>query len=315
MGYKTSDFPGIFSEKVGKPLEQSVSLRDYSNFRIGGRADFFFEATSVSELRTSISLAREQSIPYYIIGGGYNLLFDDDGFRGLIIRNRVEGIRHKEKRGEIEVFSGTPLSDVLQFSVEEGLGGFEFLAGIPGTIGGAVFGNAGAFGRSIGEFLKEAEILDEKCERVKVKRDYFGFKYRHSFLKDKQNVFLVAIFELQEGERERIKALIGENLEKRKEKHPPLEVPCAGSFFKNPIVPDGRRVPAAFLLDKVGAKKLVVGGAAVYSGQVNFIINRGNASARDVIQLAAELKERVKKEYGIDLEEEVIFLPASSPSP
>ena len=238
-------------------------------------------------------------------------MFDDDGYRGLIIKNRVVGIKHKEKRGEIEVFSGTPLSDVLQFSMDERLSGFEFLAGIPGTVGGAVFGNAGAFGQSIGNFLKEAEILDEKCQRVKVKKDYFRFKYRYSLLKEKQNVFLVAIFELQEGEREKIKALIGENLEKRKEKHPPWDVACAGSFFKNPIFPDGKRVPAAYLLDKVGAKKLVVGGAAVYRDQANFIINRENASARDVLQLAAELKKRVKSEYDIDLEEEVIFLPAS----
>ena len=315
MGYETLDFPRIFSEKVGKSLKQSVWLRDYSNFRIGGRADFFFEATSPKELEASISSARELAIPYYIIGGGYNILFDDDGFRGLIIRNRVEGVKRKEKRGEIEVFSGTPLNDVLQFSVEEGLRGLEFLAGVPGTVGGAVFGNAGAFGLSIGEFLKKAEILDEKCERVKVKRDYFGFKYRYSLLKEKQSIFLVAIFELQEGEREKIKVLIRKNLEERKEKHPPWDVPCAGSFFKNPIFPDGRRVPAAFLLDKVGAKKLVVGGAAVYSGQANFIINRENASARDVIQLAAELKQRVKKEYGIELEEEVIFLPASPSLP
>jgi UDP-N-acetylmuramate dehydrogenase len=315
VGYETSDFAQLFREKVGKRPEQSVSLRDYSNFRIGGRADFFFEATSPSELVTSVFLAREQGIPYHIIGGGYNILFDDDGFRGLIIRNRVESIKHKETRGEIEVFSGTPLNDVLQFSVDEELSGFEFLAGIPGTIGGAIFGNAGAFGQSIGQFLKEGEILDQKCARVRVKRDYFGFKYRYSLLKEKQNIILVAIFELQEGEGEEIKALIGKNLEQRKEKHPPWDVPCAGSFFKNPVFPDGKRVPAAYLLDKVGAKKLVVGGAAVYKDQANFIINRENASAKDVLQLAAELKQRVKSEYDIDLEEEVIFLPANPSRP
>lgn len=315
MDQKTLDFPEIFLDKVGKPLGQSISLQDYSNFKIGGRADYFFEATSTTELVESISIACEQAIPSYIIGGGYNLLFDDDGFRGLIIKNRVEGIKQKRKRVEIEIFSGTPLSDVLKFSMEEGLTGFEFLAGIPGTMGGAVHGNAGAFGHSIGEFLKEAEILDERCQRIKVKRDYFGFVYRYSLLKEKQSVFLAATFELQEGEREKIKALIRDNLEKRKEKHPPLDVACAGSFFKNPIFPGGKRVPAAYLLDKVGVKKLAVGGAAVYSGQANFIINKGDASARDVLQLAAELKQRVKKEYGIDLEEEVIFLPASPPLP
>lgn len=314
MRQKKTDFPAHFLDNVGKPLKKSILLQDHSNFRIGGKADYFFEATSILDLVTSILLARRHSFPYYIIGGGYNLLFDDDGFRGLIIKNSVKGVKQRGKKEEIEAFSGTLLRDLLQFSIEEGLSGFEFLAGIPGTVGGAVFGNAGAFDQSIGAFLKDAEILDGKGERVKVKRDYFEFSYRQSVLSKKHDVLLRAVFELHHGKKEEIKAHIEQNLEKRKRNHPPEGVACAGSYFKNPVLPDGRKVPAAYLLDKVGAKKMMEGGAAVYPGHANFIINQGNASAQDVFRLARELKRRVREKFGVELEEEVIFLPAGSPA-
>ena len=315
MGEKRPGFPGHFLDNVGKPLKESVLLRDYSNFNIGGKADYFFEAISITELVKSILLAREHSFPYFIIGGGYNLLFDDDGFRGLIIKNSVIGIKQMGKKAEIEALAGTPLGDLIQFSTDKSLSGFEFLAGIPGTVGGAVFSNAGAFGNSIGTFLKDAEILSKKGKRVKVKKDYFEFKYRHSVLNKKYDVFLRAVFELQQGEKEEIKAHIEENLEKRKSNHPPEEVACAGSYFKNPVLPDGRRVPAAYFLDKVGAKNMRVGGAAVYEGHANFIINEERASAQDVLRLAQELKGRVRERFSVELEEEVIFLPAGSSTP
>jgi UDP-N-acetylmuramate dehydrogenase len=315
MGEKKPDFSRRFLDKVGKPLKRSVFLRGHSNFRIGGRADYFFEANSLPEFMKSILLAREHPFPYFIIGGGYNLLFADDGFRGLIIKNRVKGIKQGEKKAEIEALAGTPLRDLIQFSIDSSLSGFEFLAGIPGTVGGAVFSNAGAFGQSIGEFLKEAEILDRKGKRVKVKKDYFKFRYRHSVLSEKKDVFLRAVFELHHGEKKKIKARVGKNLEKRKSNHPPQEVACAGSYFKNPVLPDGSRVPAAYFLDRVGAKNLRFGGAAVYSGHANFIINKEKASAQDVLRLAQELKQRVKDKFGLELEEEVIFLPAGSSTP
>lgn len=312
MGRKEEDFSTLFLENAGKPLIKSVPLKDHSNFRIGGKADYFFEASSVLELMTSIRLAREYSIPHFIIGGGYNLLFDDDGFRGLIIKNSVKGIKKREKKKEIEAFSGTPLRDLLQFSIEEGLSGLEFLAGIPGTVGGAIFGNAGAFGQSIGNLLKDAEILDGEGKQVKVKKSYFEFSYRYSVLRKRLDVILKAVFELQKGEKEEIRERIEENLEKRGKKHPPWGLACAGSYFKNPVLPEGKRVPAAWFLEKVGAKNMRVGGAAVYPGHSNFIINQEKASARDVFRLAQELKRRVKEKFGVELEEEVIFLPAGS---
>jgi UDP-N-acetylmuramate dehydrogenase len=153
-------------------------------------------------------------------------------------------------------------------------------------------------------------LLDAKGNQVQVGKDYFEFRYRHSLLKENQDVLLSAVFELREEEGKKIKSLIDGNLEKREEKHPPHDLSCAGSYFKNPVMPDGKRAPAAYFLEKVGAKTLKVGGASVYSGHSNFIINQENASAQDVVQLAQELKRRVKETFDVELEEEVIFLPA-----
>ncbi len=315
MGRKKEDFLEYFLKKVKKPVMTSVPLRDYSNFKIGGNADYFFEATSVHELVTAVLCAREASIPLYIIGGGYNLLFDDNGFRGLIIKNAVQGISRRENSPEVDVFAGTSLEDLLRFSVEHALSGLEFMAGIPGTIGGAVFGNAGAFKQSIGEFVKEGLLLDQSGKQFQVEEDYFEFRYRHSILKKKHELLLKVVFELHDGDKESIQKLIEENLEIRKEKHPHHDLRCAGSYFKNPVLPDGRIVPAAHFLEKVGAKTMKVGGAAVYSGHSNFIINQENALAKDVFRLAQELKQRVKERFDVELEDEVIFLPASPSMP
>ncbi|MCJ7579999.1 MAG: FAD-binding protein, partial [Candidatus Aminicenantes bacterium] len=159
MSSANMDFEAKFLESVGKPLHKNVSLREFSHFRIGGKADYFFEATSTSELSETICLARDFQIPFYVIGGGYNMLFSDQGYRGLILKNSVQGIS-KLQDAEIEVYSGTSLQKVLNFCTENNLSGLEFMAGIPGTVGGAVFGNAGAFKQNIGECLKRAVILD-----------------------------------------------------------------------------------------------------------------------------------------------------------
>ena len=295
-------------------MVRSVPLWEYANFKVGGTADYFFLASSLEELVGAVRLARQLKMPYYIIGGGYNLLFDDRGFRGLIIKNGVCGL---EKKGpaEVAVYSGTPIRELLEFCVVNGLAGFEFLAGIPGTVGGAVFGNAGAFDRDIGSFLSDALVLNDKGEMVRVNRDYFAFDYRKSRLRASGELLLKATFSLQVGIREEIESEMAENLEKRKTKHPPSGAACAGSYFKNPAPPGGKRIPAAYFLDRVGAKELCIGGAAVFSGHANFIINRNDATAGDILNLARELKKRVKQKFGIQLEEEVIFLPAELSMP
>jgi UDP-N-acetylmuramate dehydrogenase len=312
MDSENLDFEEQFSKKIGKSLQREVSLQNHAHFKVGGQADYFFAASSLHELVQAVRLAMQFYMPHYVIGGGYNLLFDDDGFRGLIIKNCVRGIK-KIYAAEIEVYSGTPIRALVEFCAANTLTGFEFLAGIPGTVGGAVFGNAGAFDRDIGSLLAEALILDEKGKEVRVDRDYFAFDYRLSRLRTSRDLLLGTSFLLQKGVQQEIKDKIAENLKKREKKHPPWDVACAGSYFKNPVLPDGKRVPAAYLLDQVGAKSLSIGGAAVFSDHANFIINKQEATAQDIRRLALELKNRVKKKFGVELEEEVIYLPAELP--
>jgi len=315
MSGRKAEFSRLFLEVVGKPAREGVVLKEFSNFRIGGPADYFFEAAAAADLKAAILFAQRHSVPTYIIGGGFNLLFDDEGFRGLIIKNSVKGVVRTPSGSGLRAFSGMSLDDLVAFATANDLSGFEFLAGIPGTVGGAVFGNAGAFGRSIGEHLEEALLLDREGREFLVQRDYFVFGYRHSVLKKKHDILLSLQFRLEACHKDEIKARIEENLALRAQKHPPAQTAYAGSYFKNPVRPDGTKVAAGYLLEQIGARNVRLGGAAVYPGHCNFLINRGNATARDVLALAGELKARVKERFGIELEEEVIFLPAVSSGP
>ena len=306
------EFPGFFLESVGRPPGEGVRLRDYSNFRIGGPADYFFEASTAVELKSSIRAARRADVPIYVIGGGYNLLFDDEGFRGLIIKNSTRGLALLDRGGLVRAASGTPLGDLVEFAADNGLGGLEFSAGIPGTVGGAVFGNAGAFGQAVGDRLEDGSLLGEDGRETRASREYFCFAYRHSQLKIDRACLLEAEFRLSPGNREEIRAKIAENLAVRARKHPPELTACAGSYFKNPAKEGGAHT-AGYLLEQVGARGLAMGGAAIFPGHCNFLINANDASARDVLALAAELKKRVREKFGVSLEEEVIFLPAVLP--
>jgi len=303
------DFPKRFQTALGRPLTQAVDLSAYSHFRIGGPADFFFEVTSEEQLVQAVRFSRGIQVNHRVIGGGYNLLFDDQGFRGLIIRNAVKHLRLEDSH-RIVAASGSTLEDLIQFCLDQDIGGLEFLVGIPGTLGGAVYGNAGAFDQDIGQVLEQARLLMHSDEIVHVDRKFFAFSYRHSVLKGSENILLeVSLRGFTRG-RSEIQSLLADYRRKRVHRHPPWGIACAGSFFKNPVLSSGEKVPAAFLLDQVGAKEMSVGDAAVFSGHANFIINRGNATSEQVRTLAARLKSRVKERFAVDLEEEVIYLPA-----
>jgi UDP-N-acetylmuramate dehydrogenase len=307
--------PRLFQEAVKRRLRRGVSLRRHSTFRIGGRADYFFAARSVEELKSCLRFVHAHSLPYYVIGSGTNILFSDSGFRGLIIKNEVPGITGHRGEDRVGIMSGTLLGDLVSFALENGLEGIEFAAGIPGTVGGAVFGNAGAWGSSIGQILVEALLLDEKGNEIRVGPDFFKFGYRESGLKRWHLTVVETVFQLKKGDKGRIRARMDENLAKRKAPCPSAKMAYAGSFFKNPVLPDGTKMAAGWLLEKVGTKGLRRGGARVYSGHANFILNCGGATARDIRDLARTMKARVKREYGIDLEEEVIYLPAGFSMP
>ncbi|MFQ6082897.1 MAG: UDP-N-acetylmuramate dehydrogenase [Candidatus Aminicenantia bacterium] len=297
-----------FIKEIGRPVKKQVLLKNLCHFKIGGPADFFFIAKSLFELKESISLARKYKIPYFVIGQGTNLLFDDQGFRGLIIKNMIEGIEIDEKRKILKAFSGTPLSQVVEKAAKSSLSGLEVLAGIPGTLGGAICGNAGAYGKAIGDFIIEATIIDSKGKEKKVKKNYFQFKYRASSLKKSRETVLAAKLKLTSWSKSLIEQRIKEILAQREKKHPPFNVPSGGSFFKNIVLSGGKIISAGFLLDQVGAKKIKIGQAAVYEKHSNFLINKGGATCEDVLKLASILKKKVKETFGFELEEEVIYV-------
>jgi UDP-N-acetylmuramate dehydrogenase len=303
-------FREALTERFGEAFSVNVPLSAMSSFEIGGPADFFYEARGLDDLQAAVALAVREKTPYYVIGGGSNMLFDDRGFRGLIIRNRAEGAAASE--GRLRVLAGTSLSALLRAALRAGLTGLEFLAGIPGTLGGAVAGNAGAFGRCLGDVLETADILGPDGARRTLSRQDLHFGYRHSVLRKSGGIVLAAVLMSSPGDRKVSEALMRGFLEKRREKHPPWGTACAGSYFKNPCSTGGEKVAAGRLLEEVGARGMSVGGAAVYDKHCNFIINKGDATSRDVLLLAQELKERVLARFGIGLEEEVIHLPADA---
>jgi UDP-N-acetylmuramate dehydrogenase len=310
MTTKDTGLSRSFRQAVGGPVRKGISLRRHSTFRIGGKADYFFTANSARELADCLRFAHEKKLPYYVVGAGTNILFDDDGFRGLIVKNGVRGIDRKSGETRVRVSSGTALSEMVAFCLEEGLEGLEFTAGIPGTVGGAIYGNAGAWGLSVGQRLVEGVLLDEAGRELPAGNDFFKFGYRQSSLKTRHLTILEAVFELGKGDRGLIRERITDSLAKRKAPCPSDRMAYCGSFFKNPVLPDGTKLAAGRLLEKVGAKELRSGGAAIYAGHANFIINLGRAKAVDILNLAREMKTRVEREFGITLEEEVIYLPA-----
>jgi UDP-N-acetylmuramate dehydrogenase len=305
-------FREAFIERLETSPSENVPLSAMSSFGIGGPADLFFEARTEDELAAAVALAVEEEYPFYVIGGGNNLLFDDAGYRGIIIRNRLEGLEKGE--GRLTVLSGTGLPCVLHEALGASLAGLEFLAGIPGTVGGAIYGNAGAYGWSIADVLETATVLRIHGLRETLSKEALGFGYRHSALKTAagSGIVLSAVLLCSPGDSRESEAKIREILEKRRTRHPPLGTACAGSYFKNSCSATGQRIAAGQLLEQAGARGLAVGDAAVYEKHCNFIINRGNARSRDVLALAEELKERVFKAFGIPLEEEVITLRADA---
>lgn len=302
LATKTKEIRKELKSILGDNLKEKEVLAPYTTFRIGGEADFFLRVKKINELVNAVLVARELNIPYFVLGNGSNILVSDEGFRGLVIKNdcrRIDVIDAK-----ISCQSGALLQDLVNLSKENSLKGLEFCAGIPGTVGGAIFGNAGAFGKSVGEFLEEAVILTSSGN-IEIKGfEYFEFDYRESKLRKTKDVLLSTVFKLKKGKKDKIEKKVAENLEKRK-KSIPYKKASAGCFFKNL---KNQGLSAGYLLDQIGAKNLSVGDAKVFSKHANIIINSKNAKAKEVKRLARILKKKVKIKFNVDLEEEVIYL-------
>jgi UDP-N-acetylmuramate dehydrogenase len=290
-----------------------VPLAPYTTFRIGGPADLFYEPETPDELAQSILLARETGIPFFLLGMGANILVGDRGFRGLVIHNRAGAIQIDREQGTITAASGAVVwPDLIETAVAHGLSGLEHYAGIPSTVGGALWQNlhflapAPARERTmfIAEVTESAEILTEEGERRAVDAGYFQFGYDDSILHHRRDIVLSATFRLTPAEPEAMHRIVEENLEWRRQRHPPLDTePSAGSIFKKI-----EGIGAGRLIDECGLKGHRIGGAMVTHRHANILINAGGATAADVRALIAHIQEVVKARTGYSLEPEIGFV-------
>ena len=292
-------------EAFGSVLEFDRSLAPLTSFKTGGRARYFISAESTDEIVRAVTGARRLGIPFFLMGGGSNLLVSDRGFDGLVIRVAVTGMRFIPEV-DIECGAGEDLMDLVNFATENSLTGLEFAAGIWGMVGGAIYGNAGAFGGEIGSVLTRATVVDQDGKVREVGPEELKFEYRHSILKETREIVTSARFSLKPGDRFAIQARVNEIIAQRGERHP-VDGRSAGCFFKNipdPSEPHGK-LPAGRLLEQVGAKELSVGDARVYERHANIIVNSGHATSQEIRRLADILKKRVQDQFGIELQEEV----------
>jgi len=303
---------------LGDDLLTQEPLRHHTTLRIGGPADFYYGARTNDALVAALQAAHELELPHFLLGGGSNALVSDEGFRGLVVRNAIEGIEFDGTAAHVGC--GTDFLELIYACRDRGLAGLEFAAGIPGSVGGALYGNAGCYGQDIGSFTIEATIASLDGSQVVTRpASWFEFAYRDSRLKREPWVLLSCLLQFRSGTRAAIQAVIEEKLEIRRVKHPQWRVePTAGSYFKNlppgfqvpglPHSPGTQRIPAGALLDACGVRGLKVGDAMVFAKHANIIVNAGRATARDVLELAEIMKSRVREKFGVELEEEVMFL-------
>jgi UDP-N-acetylmuramate dehydrogenase len=292
-------------------LKRNYSLKDLTTFKIGGKADLFFVAETKEAMQEAVKYAQAQKLPVLLIGGGSNLVISDQGVEGLVILNSIKNLSKVDlEECTIELSTGFELAELVKLAQNHSLSGAEPFAGIPGTLGGGICGNAGAYGKSLSNILVEAEILTAEGELKKVTPEFFEFDYRFSKLKVSNNYVLSAKFQLAKGDKSEIDAQIEDILAQRHSKHPHKTLGCAGSYFKNlpPAEGETRRRAAGQVLEKVGAKNMSVGGASIFEKHANFIVNKGQAKASDVKELAKLLIAKVKEEYGVELEEEVRYV-------
>ncbi|MGC8651301.1 MAG: UDP-N-acetylmuramate dehydrogenase [Minisyncoccia bacterium] len=312
-------------------VKQNVSLKDYTTFKIGGKAKFLAEVQNQNQLIETLRWARHNNLPIFILGNGSNVLFLDKGFKGLIIKLNNNTL-NEINSSTILVGAGLPIGEFLQKCVQNSWQGYEWMAGIPGTIGGAIYGNAGAFGHEIKDLVKKVITLNPKTLKLK---NYSllecHFDYRTSIFKKKQEIILAAELKAEKGEQATIQKLIEDNWQ-YKISHHMFEYPSAGSIFKNIIIEKtiykkyynkkdnkvkildeevevkGGKVSAGYFIEKSGLKGHQIGGAKIADFHSNVIINVNDASSRDVLKLIALIKRKVYQKFKIKLEEEVIVV-------
>lgn len=293
-------------EAAGRVLEEKQIRRDepmaaHTTFRIGGPADLFLEPRS-DQVAPLLAALREAGAPLLVIGNGSDLLVGDRGIRGAVIQIGENMAEITVREEEIKAQAGALLSRIAGQARMAGLSGMEALAGIPGSLGGAVMMNAGAYGGAMADVVASVEVLTEDGQVRNFSSEEMHFSYRHSRISEEGGIVLSAVLRLSPGDREEIGALMEELTRRRREKQP-LNMPSAGSSFKRP-----QGYFAGKLIQDAGLRGYRVGQAQVSEKHCGFIVNRGGATAAEVRQLMEEVRAKVKEQFGVDLEPEVRFV-------
>lgn len=317
-------------------MKENEPLSKHTNFRIGGPARWFVDARTEDELREAIAFAAEKGVGFCVMGGGSNTLANDEGFAGVVIQMAMRtidiptglkslGIPRDFSPARVVAGAGAMSAAVARQTADAGLKGMEWAISLPGTIGGAVRGNAGCFGGEMADVVSSVRVLRDG-QIVELSQDELLFAYRESAIKHSSDIVLSVTMELQPGDRDELRAKLDETLAKRKASQP-LYGGSAGCVFKNfdaseedvqrlagkldiPMheMPASRRLSAGWLIDKLGLKGTRIGDAKISEEHGNFIVNLGSATASDVVQLIALVKTRARNEFGIQLQEEVQYL-------
>lgn len=286
-------------------IKQNEPMKNHTSFKIGGPAEFYIKIKSIEELQKILKFAKKENIKITIVGNGSNILVSDKGIDGIVIRTNLKEIKIKDieqNKVEITVDDATPIGFLAQKLLKEDITGFEEISGIPGTIGGAILMNAGAHGKEIKDIVTEVTAIDYEGKIHKFTNEESEFTYRHSKFSDGNYIILQAKIVLEKGNAKDIKTKMDEYAQYRKEKQP-IEYPSAGSTFKR-----GTDFITAKLIDEAGLKGYSVGGAKISEKHAGFIINTGNATAQDVLDLAKYVTDKVYEKFGKKIEFEIKIL-------
>jgi UDP-N-acetylmuramate dehydrogenase len=306
-------------------IKENVSLKSFTYFKIGGNARYFCVVKTIKDLSEALDFSRKNNLAIFVLGNGSKILVSDKGFNGLVIKNEMKFIEAIEKGNNwlLEVGSGVMLAELIDFCLKNSLSGIEKLFGIPATIGGMIYKNAGAHGYSIGDITEKVRILNLKKNKMEeVVKDEKTFSYRTSIFQNQPKPIIISAFlRFKKEENSRIKETISEVTKKRMESQP-LNYPSVGSIFKNipaknfskeilekekfPVI--NCMVSAGFLIEKMGLKGVKQGDAQISEKHAGFIINLGNAKAKDIKFLIDLIKEKAKEKFQIEMREEVEYL-------
>ena len=312
-----SQFGQVLREAFGpaRVFEQQP-LAPMTTFRVGGPADYLVETRSSDEIVSALALARQHGVPVTLLGGGSNVLVSDAGVRGLVIRPRGGGI-HELDEQHVRADAAVTINGLVRWTVLHGLAGVEAWAGTPGTVGGAVYGNAHFTGRLISEHVTDVHLVDRSGREWDVPASAMGFGYDKSRLQESGEILLWATFRVSRGDSEVLRTTARESLAYRKRTQP-LDTPSAGCVFQNPVperdvVPAGIPWSAGALVDRAGLKGAGIGGARVSTVHGNFIVNEGGATAADIRALIERCRDDVRRKFGVELRDEIVYLGEPAP--